>query len=111
MTEKHLDRTFAEFLVPKFISHYCDNCHEPIEDEEETAEFVEHLPSSYMRTKTYHRVCIECIPEVIHFKPWNLRTVIQITNDLAPIVARNKAIAQKLWEDVYDKNPGRVKHI
>jgi hypothetical protein len=72
----------AELLAPSFISHYCENCYMPIEDEEESAIFTQHLPSSYMRTRVLRRVCLECIIEVILLKPWGLREVSEMTKEL-----------------------------
>ena len=60
-----LSRALAEFIVPKFISHYCDSCHGPIEDEEETVTLVEHLPSNYMRTEVDRGYCLDCLDELI----------------------------------------------
>ena len=66
MNHNKQDRTFAEFLVPQFISEYCDSCHTPIEEEE--AVLTEHLPSTYIRTKVDRHYCIECVSEMIYFR-------------------------------------------
>ena len=106
MDDRTFNRGLAEFLIPKFISHYCDNCNKPIKEEEETATFVQHLPSNYILTKVDRRVCLECIPEVIIFKPWN-RTVAEMVKELV------HEFELKLYAQVWDKVLPwrRVKHI
>ena len=117
ISTKKLDRTFAEFLVPQFISEYCDSCHTPIE--EESVILIEHLPSSYLLTKVDRRYCLECALEAIQLRKKvrraelnsysRIRNVSFMTEELRD--AEAKRLSQELWEQEYDKNPGRVKHI
>ena len=68
MNDKALNKAFTEFLVPQFISEYCDSCIKPIEEEEDTAVLTEHLPSKYIITKVDRRYCIYCAIELIIFR-------------------------------------------
>lgn len=116
-TEKHLDRTFAEFLVPKFISNYCDSCHTPLE--EESAEFIEHLPSKYLRTEVTRICCIECILEMIQLRKKvrrvdaelnsysRIRNVSVMTEEL--VKAHEKGLYYQAWDKVLPWKS--VKHI
>ena len=94
----------AEILLPTGRVIYCENCHEPIKDEEANFNWYTTLVNSPIKIqKTY---CLDCIPEVIAYR-YMMRNVSEMTKELV------KAFELDLYHAAADKITPyrRVKHI
>ena len=78
MREQHRAES-AELLLPTGRAIYCENCHEPIKDEEANFNWYTTLVNSPIKIqKTY---CHDCIGEVIQYR-YKMRNVSQMTKEL-----------------------------
>ena len=78
MREQHRAES-AELLLPTGRAIYCENCHEPIKDEEANFNWYTTLVNSPIKIqKTY---CHACIGEVIAYR-YKMRNVSQMTKEL-----------------------------
>jgi len=94
----------AEMLLPTGRAIYCENCHEPIKDEEANFNWHTEMAGSPIRIqKTY---CYDCIEEVIQYR-YKMRNVAEMTGGLV------KAFERQAYNDASFKvMPFRnVKHI
>lgn len=95
----------AEILLPTGRAIYCENCHEPIKDEE--ANFNWHTTMVNSPIKIQKTYCIDCIPEVIAYR-YKMRNVAEMTREI--VNAFNLANYRRIIQQEIDKE-GKVRHI